>query len=200
MSGAIRIFEIGLCSLRMWCKFKKKDKEMKVYHLPDGMKSVNDAVNLSGTIEILVDRARSHKSFYESKCKIKNSKCKKCNALDKIAIHHIKPVWVMAAEHVIKTGARPRSISDTEMDKIFPGWNSLGNLEPLCKKCHERVQQITDRRWKITLSKRYRLSFAMRWCNPRKELINESEIAIYVDQYITSENKKLEREIEALCK
>lgn len=146
---------------------------MKVTHLPVGLTSLNDVVNLEWPINVLMKYSRQDKSYREARKILISGCCQGCEHCGGVGmeVHHRKPIWACAVDHIMSF--QPSSTYDAHQnassrlpkgsEEAFAEWHSLSNLIVLCPECHLKQQATDDRHWKKELAVKHRLVYTITW-------------------------------------
>jgi hypothetical protein len=118
-------------------------------------------VPLTYNLNILVGEARRHQTFQAAKRDLASCPCAECGATGRVQIHHSQPLWALALEYLCEQG----KLFSMPLH-LFPAWNSLENLRPLCRTCHGTIETSTRAHWRTALQQRFypHLHYSYRDC------------------------------------
>lgn len=190
---------------------------MYVKHL---VKNSRDEVSLEMPIALIMKLARADKSFRLNRIDVLSQECQRCGAISTDA-HHKTPIWALAADFAMQiyltSSPKMDCVNFTKFiagdcmdykrgqysiisDKQINAWNSKANLVALCFRCHQIAQMIDDRKWKLRLSKRYRLVYSKKWLDGVifRRLKRDVDYNDYTENYLRELHKGLQMEIDKL--
>jgi hypothetical protein len=121
---------------------------------------ISDSVNFKRDAGIIIQKARGHSTFAKMKS-IKRAlgACEVCGSEvepSQLDVHHIRPLWSFAVEFICDGLERGERVGIIDIPASYVHkCNNLKNLMSVCKKCHSRIETLSDNHWKEHLMDRY---------------------------------------------
>jgi len=139
---------------------------MNIIFYPAETRQKGLSIDIGCIVDALIQRNRTHntpRGWRRIKLLAAAGQCQICGTLEgRVAIHHVKPIWVYALSLVLSNPPQNHEQSnemvwEAILDRIAidPACDENGNLQVLCAKCHKKAESEATKHWRQYFIERY---------------------------------------------